>query len=94
MTKLKSVLAGAATVAALTIAVSGNALAHGSSHVSNNMNIGHVTESHRVADFDDHWRFHDRRFRFLRFGYADYGAGCFYKWTWTGRVRICPDLYY
>jgi hypothetical protein len=108
MTKLRvnSVLAGVATVAALTIAVSGSALAHGGGmggHMGGSM--GHntvtmtktgtttVTKIDKVTNIGDRDR---RRFRFRRFGYVGVAASpvCFYKWTSLGRVRICPDLDY
>jgi hypothetical protein len=107
MTKLSvtSVLAGAATLAALTIAVSGSALAHGGGmggHMGGSM--GHntvttktgtttVTKIDKVTNIGDRDR---RRFRFRRFGYVGVPASpvCFYKWTSLGRVRICPDFDY
>jgi hypothetical protein len=108
MTKLsvKGVLAGAATVAALTIAVSGSALAHGGGMGGHTgANIGHntmtmtktgtttLTKIDKVTTVGDRDR---RRFRFRRFGYVGVVASpaCFYKWTNLGRVRICPDLDY
>jgi hypothetical protein len=108
MTKLSvsSVLAGAATVAALTIALSGGALAHGGGmggHMGGSM--GHntatvtktgtttLTKIDKVTNIGDRDR---RRFRFRRFGYVGVVASpvCFYKWTSLGRVRICPDAEY
>jgi hypothetical protein len=108
MTKLsvRSVLAGAATVAALTIAVSGSALAHGGGmggHMGGSM--GHntvtvtktgpttLTKIDKVTNIGDRDR---RRFRFRRFGYVGVVASpvCLYKWTSIGRVRICPDVAY
>jgi hypothetical protein len=104
MTKLSvsSVLAGAATVAALT----SGALAHGGGmggHMGGSM--GHntvtvtktgttsLTKVDKVTNIGDRDR---RRFRFRRFGYVGVVASpvCFYKWTSLGRVRICPDVAY
>jgi hypothetical protein len=79
------VLAGAATATALTIALSGNALAHFggmSNHMSGSLtsNLGNITKltetnkvigQTKVIDSDDHRRFRDRRFHFLRFGSVD-----------------------
>jgi hypothetical protein len=107
MTKLSvtSVLAGAATLAAFTIAVSGGALAHGGGmggHMGGSM--GHntvttktgtttVTKIDKVTNIGDRDR---RRFRFHGFGYVGVAASpaCFYKRTSLGRVRICPDFDY
>jgi hypothetical protein len=83
------ILAGAASVAAITIAASGSTLAH-EGGVG-----GHpgVTKTEKMVRFDRD----DRRFRFRRFDRFDVvGApvpACFYEWTSVGRVRICPDLY-
>ena len=108
MTKLNvtSVLAGVATAAAITIAASGSALAHGGGmggHMGGNM--GHntvvgpiktvtLTKTEKVVRIDRD----RRRFRFGRFGYVgvDVVASpvCYYKWTNLGRVRICPGLDY
>jgi hypothetical protein len=100
MTKwnVTSVLAGAATIAALTIALSDSALAHGGGmggHMGGSMghNTATVTKMDKVTNFGDRDR---RRFRFRRFSYVGFTASpvCFYKWTSLGRVRICPDLDY
>lgn len=103
MTKLSvtSVLAGAATLATLTIAVSGSALAHGGgmggsmghNTVTTKTGTTTVTKIDKVTNIGDRDR---RRFRFRRFGYVGVAASpvCFYKWTSLGRVRICPDLDY
>ena len=106
MTKLNvtNVLAGAATAAAITIAASGSALAHGggmSGHMGGSIggNVGHntvaVTKTEKVVRIGDRDR---RRFRFGRFGYVgvDVLASpvCYYKWTTVGRVRFCPGLDY
>ena len=112
MTKLnpKSVLAGAATAAVLTIAISGSALAHGGGmggHMGGSIggNLGHINATspiqlNKVTTGTNkviHAGDRDRRhFRFLRFGYVGVDAApvCYYKWTSLGRVRICPSLDY
>jgi len=111
MAKLNAtnVLAAAATAAALTIAASGSALAHGGGmgggHMGGNMggnmgggNVGHTRTTNMIeTNKVTHIRFHDRRrFHFVRFGYGyvDASPVCFYKWTSVGRVRICPDFGY
>jgi hypothetical protein len=97
MTKLNvtGILASAATVAAITIAASGSALAHGGGaggHPGTKTVTPTKTEKVVRIDRDR------RRFRFRRFGHFDVvGApvpACFYEWTSLGRVRICPDLAY
>jgi hypothetical protein len=111
MTKFNvtNILAGAATAVALTMAVSGSALAaHGGGlggHIGGGAGpgIGHntttlsKTESTKWRHFDRERFERDRRFRFREFGYL--GAGvvapyCFYKLTPLGRVRVCPDIAY
>lgn len=96
MTNLNSarILAGAATAVAVTLAVSGNAFAHGSG-----MGVGHtggviehsttsfVTSNKGLVRLGNH---DGRRFR-IRFGVAYPSGGCIYRWTELGRVRICPD---
>jgi hypothetical protein len=95
MTKsnITTVLAGAATAVALSIAVSGNALAHGGGMGGHgNIGVG-KTETTKVANFHDRDR---RRFlRFREFGYVGVAVApyCFYKWTPLGKVRVCPDTY-
>ena len=107
MTKLNvtSILAGAATAAAITIAASGSALAHGGGMGRMGGNVVHNTfvgpnktvnpiKTEKVVRIDRD----RRRFRFGRFGYVgvDVVASpvCYYKWTSLGRVRICPGLDY
>jgi hypothetical protein len=102
MMKLKpnSILVGAATAAAVTIAVSGSALAHGGGiggHMGGNIggHLGHITTTMTRTDNVSHIGERDaRRFRFHRFGYVGVVASpaCFYKWTNFGQVRICPDI--
>ena len=96
--RVTDVLAGAATVAALTIALSGNALAHSGGmggHMGGNVwhNTTTLTKTERVTNIGDRDR---RHFRFRRFGYVGVPASpvCFYKWTSLGRVRVCPDFDY
>jgi hypothetical protein len=100
MTKsnVTNVLAGAATAVALTVAVSGNAFAHGIGGHMGGSYTGHgptviKTETTKWTNFRDR----DRRrfFRFREFGYLGVAAApyCFYKWTHLGRVKICPDIY-
>ena len=102
-----SVLAGAATAAAITIAASGSALAHGGGlggHMGGSMGhntvVGPIktvtsTKTEKVTRIEDRDR---RRFRFGRFGYVGVGVlaspVCYYKWTSLGRVRMCPDVDY
>jgi hypothetical protein len=98
MTKFNvtNVLAGAATVVALSVAVSGNALAHG---IGGHGYIGHgpTTVTKTETTKWTHFRDHDRRrfFRFREFGYVGVAVApyCFYKWTHLGRVKICPEIY-
>jgi hypothetical protein len=104
MTKLNvtGILAGAATFAAITIAASGSALAHGGGMGGNRGHSAVVaptkavtpTKIEKVVRIDRD----RRRVRFGRFGFFDVAAApvpaCFYKWTSLGRVRICPDLGY
>jgi hypothetical protein len=90
------ILAGAAAAAAITLAVSGSALAHGMGGMGH---MGSVTEHgttnfvstnkslFRIGSHDGH------RFR-TRFGVAYLPDGCIYRWTELGRVRICPDYGY
>lgn len=106
MTKLSitSVLASAATAAALALAVPGSALAHGGGmggHVGGGMvhSTATVTKTDKVTKIDKVTNIGDRdrrRFRFRRFGYGGFVPPpiCFYRWTNLGRVRICPDIDY
>ena len=99
MTKfnITSVLAGAATAIALSITVSGNALAaHGGGmggHGYTGPTAVTKTETTKWTNFHDRDRRHF--FRFREFGYAGVAVApyCFYKWTPLGRVRVCPDIY-
>jgi hypothetical protein len=112
MTKfnIANVLAGAATAVALTMAVSGSALAaHGGGiggHIGGiGPGIGHNTTTlaktettnwrHLDRERFERERFErDRRFRFREFGYLGAAPYCFYKLTPLGRVRVCPDIAY
>jgi hypothetical protein len=95
MTKLNvtRILAGTAALAAVTIAASGSALAHGGG-IGGHLETKTVTPSktEKVVRIDRD----RRRVRFGRFGHFDVVAApaCFYKWTSLGRVRICPDVAY
>jgi hypothetical protein len=110
MTKLNvtNVLAGAATAAALTIAVSGNALAAYGGGIGGHIGsygpgVGHntmtvtKTETTKWRQFDrERFERDRRRFHFREFGFVDAGVApyCFYKLTPLGRVRVCPDIAY
>jgi hypothetical protein len=111
MTKFNvtNVLAGAATAVALTMAVSGSALAaHGGGiggHVGGGIGpgVGHNAttltkiETTKGRHFDrERFERDRRRFRIREFGFVDVGVTpyCFYKLTPLGRVRVCPDIAY
>jgi len=92
------ILAGAAAAAAITLAVSGSAFAHGmggmghmggvTEHGTTNFVSTNKSSLFRIGSHDGH------RFR-VRFGFAyPTSGGCIYRWTELGRVRICPDYGY
>jgi hypothetical protein len=96
--KFTRFLAGAATAVALTIAVSGSALAKGGGgmgggHMSGGSGIPAVVTGNggngtvRLGGHDGH------HFGFT-LGYAYPSTVCFYRWTNLGRVRICPNYGY
>jgi len=94
-------LAGAAAAVALSITVSGSALAHGAGRGGGHIGgeFGHITSTNVTGNSNNRLTRllgdrDARRFHFSHFGYVYPSTVCIYKWTELGRVRICPDYDY
>jgi hypothetical protein len=94
--KIFTGIAAAAVIATVTLAGNGAALAHGMGHTGGNMggsmgmNKTISTTTKIYAHDHDRRRF---RHRFFAFDYVPPYPYCFYKRTYHGLVKICPDLY-
>jgi hypothetical protein len=95
LTKTLTGFAAAAVVATVTLAASGNAFAHGMSHMGSTSHNLSLSQSNTMIKTSDHGRDRDRRHRrFFSVGYVAPELVCVYKRTAYGLVKICPDDWY
>ena len=103
------VFIAAAAAAAMTVAVSDTASAHGGGMGGSHMGGSHMGGSHMGGmtshttpstvnlNMNKSATLHNgrRHFRFIRFGVINTASVCVYRWTHLGRrVLVCPDQDY